>query len=394
MFGNVVRPGMLLAAALVFAVPHASGQAAPPGGERPPTPVTVVTLAAGGVTLTSRLPGRVVASAVAQVRPQVDGIIVERLFEEGSRVELGQPLYRLDSASYQARVAAARAQVAVAEARLEASRKEANRAEELIGRGVVSEQRLETAQSTRDIDAAAVQVARAELQVAEIELDRATIRAKLTGVIGLSQTTQGSLVTSGQPEPLAVIRRLDPVFVDVTQSSAEILAWRRGRPQQRLADADTTVSLILADDSVYEVRGELKAAEPHVNESTGVVTLRMAFANPDGLLLPGMYVQVEMPQGHVAGAVLAPQQGVMRDRRGRPIAWVVNADNVVEQRQLTIAQARGSEWVVTDGLAGGDRLIIEGLQKVAPQAKVAPEERQAPAAAAAGPSAAAAAAAD
>lgn len=355
------------------------------GGERPPQAVTVVTMKTQDVTLTSRLPGRVVASGVAEVRPQVNGIIVERLFEEGSKVESGDPLYLIDPASYEAQVAAAKAQVAEATARLKASDKDAKRAEELIGRGTVSEQRLEEAVAQRDADAAALQIARAELQAREIDLDRTTIRARLSGTIGRSFASRGALVTAAQEDPLAVIRTLDPVYVDVTQSAAEILAWRKGTMQGRFDGLDTSVALILADGETFENKGEVTAAEPYVNETTGVVTLRMTFANPSSLLLPGMYVQVEMPQGIIRDAILAPQQGVQRNRRGEPFAYVVGEGNIVEQRELTVVQAHGAAWVVSAGLKEGDRLIIEGLQKIGPGAPVAPEE--APAEIATGPAA-------
>ena len=345
------------------------------GGAAPPVPVTVVTLKAEDVTLTSTLPGRVVASAVAEVRPQVHGIIVERTFDEGTEVAVGDPLYRIDPASYEAMVASARAQVAQAEARLRAAEREAERVRTLIDRSVVSEQTADEAIAARDAAEAELAVARAELLAAEIDLDRTTIRAPLSGVIGRSLTTQGALVTDGQAQPMAIIRSLDPVLVDVTQSAAEILAWQRGDTESRLAGADKTVQLILADDRVYPQTGLLTAAEPYVNEQTGVVTLRMQFPNPEKLLLPGMYVQVEMPQAVARNVILAPMQGVFRDRRGRPVAMVVTAEGVVEDRQLSIIQALGSDWVVSDGLRDGDRIIVEGLQKVQPGAKAAPEER-------------------
>ncbi|SLN75606.1 efflux RND transporter periplasmic adaptor subunit [Oceanibacterium hippocampi] len=375
--GIKFRRVVLAGAMLLMAMPVAFAQSAAPG-ERPPQAVTVVTLAEQDITLTATLPGRIVASALAEVRPQVNGIIIRRTFEEGANVALGDPMYRIDPDSYEARVAAARAQVAQAEAKYTASRKEAERAAELIGRGVSTEQRLENAAAVRDADAAALKVAKADLQSAEIDLKRTTIRAPLAGVVGRSLTTQGALVTAGQATPLAVIRTLDPVHVDVTQSAAELLEWRRGRTREKLGDGSTEVTLILADGEVFPHTGEMTAAEPHVDELTGVVTLRMEFANPEHLLLPGMYVQVKMPQRVLKNVVLAPQQGVSRDRRGRPIAFVANADDVVEQRELTIAQAQGSHWVITDGLKAGDRLIIEGLQKIGPQMKVAPEERKPP----------------
>jgi membrane fusion protein (multidrug efflux system) len=343
--------------------------------ERPPQKVTVVTLAESDVTLTATLPGRVVASGVAEVRPQVNGIIIERLFEEGAEVALGDEMYRIDPASYDAQKAAAEGAVAQAEARARAARKEEARVEELLERKIVSPQAFDTAVGEMEAAEAALLVARAELLAAEIALSRTTLRAPLSGVVGRSLATQGALVTAGQAEPLAVIRTLDPVLVDVTQSAAEMLAWRRGEAEARLEGGDRTVKLRLADGTVYEHEGTLTAADPYVNELTGVVTLRMRFSNPDRILLPGMYVQVEMPQGVARDVILAPQEGVSRDRRGRPTALIVNADNVVEQRELEVLQTRGTDWIVTSGLKSGDRLIVAGLQKTGPGATVVPEER-------------------
>ncbi len=366
----------VLVVALAMSPSRSPAQGAPgQGGEAPPAPVTVVTLQPQDVTLTAMLPGRIVASGVAEVRPQVNGIIAERLFEEGARVEQGDALYRLDDATYEAAAELAQAEIAQARARLTAADKSATRARELVGRNVASEQTLDDAIAERDAAAAELDVTQARRHSAQIDLDRTTIRAQLTGVIGRSLTTQGALVTEGQVEPLAVIRAIDPVLVDVTQSAAEVVRWRRGEIAAELAEADPTVMLTLADGQVYEHTGQLTAAEPHVDEQTGVVTLRMEFPNPDSLLLPGMYAQVELPQGVARDVILAPQEGVSRDRRGNPTALVVNADDVVESRELEIIQARGSDWVVSGGLKAGDRLIVEGLQKVQPGAKVAPEER-------------------
>lgn len=369
---------LALAGMLALALtPIAALAQAAPQGERPPQPVTVVTLHAQDVTLTDTLPGRIVASAEAEVRPQVDGIIIERLFEEGKPVELGDPLYRIDDATYEAAAELARAQVAEAEAQLIAARKAAERAKQLVGRSVASEQSLDNAVAERDAAEAALKVAQAKLHSAQIDLDRTTIRAPLSGVIGRSLTTRGALVTSGQATPLAVIRAIDPVYVDVTQSAAEIVRWQRGKGINVMEGANPTVKLTLADDKTYDHTGTLTAAEPHVDEETGVVTLRMKFPNPDGLLLPGMYAQVEMPVRVAHDVVLAPQQGVGRDRRGQPTALVANADNIVEPRELEILGARGNQWIVSKGLGEGDRLIVEGLQKIQPGAKVAPEEKQA-----------------
>jgi len=369
-----------LAPTLCLLLVHAANPsfAQQPGGQgRPPAAVTVVTLKAQDVTLTSTLPGRVVASGVAEVRPQVAGIIVDRLFEEGAEVELGDALYQIDPASYEAQVAAAKASVAQAEANLKAARKDADRLQTLLDRNVTSEQNVDDAVAARDSAAAALQVAQAQLLAAQIDLERTEIKAPLSGTLGRSLTTRGALVTAGQSDPLAVIRTLDPVYVDVTVSAAEIVQYRRGHRNAELERVDTTVKLTLPDGGGYDYTGELTAAEPHVDEQTGVIVLRMEFPNPDKFLLPGMYVQVEMPQGVVENAILAPHEGVSRDQRGRPTALVVTPDNTVEQRVLTVLRDQGNDWIVTEGLSDGDRIIVAGLQKVAPGATVTPEERAA-----------------
>jgi membrane fusion protein (multidrug efflux system) len=352
---------------------------APGGAGGPPMAVTVVTLDPQTITLTTTLPGRVAASAEAQVRPQVNGIILERKFKEGGQVVEGDALFTIDPATYQAAVQQAEAAVQQAKVTYDNTVTEANRLNELQSRNVASQQALDNAQANRDAAAAAVQVAQAQLSQAQIDLDRTTIRARLSGEIGLSQTSPGALVTASQAEPLAVIRTIDPVYVDVTQSAADLLRWRRGDAAET-AGGDNTVELILADGSTFEQRGTLTAAEPHVDPQTGVITLRMEFANPGKLLLPGMYVQVKMPTVTAKDVFLAPMEGVVRDRRGRPVAWVVNKDNVVEERQLTVLQDHGNTWVVSEGLNPGERIIVAGFQKTAPGATVNPEELQAAAA--------------
>lgn len=347
------------------------------GGAAPPPPaVTVVTLKAEDVTLTATLPGRVIASAEAELRPQVNGIIMERLFEEGSEVKQGDPLYRIDPRTYEAAVAQAEAALAQAQAQAAQARSEATRVGELRDRRVASVQTEESAIAARDAAEAAVKAAEAQLQAANIDLDRTTITAPLDGVIGLAQTTQGSLVTAGQATPLAVIRTINPVHVDVTQSAADIVRWQKnGAKDQLPAGADQTVTLLLADGTAYDHTGSLTAAEPHVDETTGVVTLRMSFDNPDNLLLPGMYALARIPQAEVKDVVLAPQEGVSRDRRGRPLALIVNDQNIVEERLLDIVQDLGNTWVVREGLKPGDRIIVEGVQKAAVGAPVTPQER-------------------
>lgn len=373
-----IRPAsaLLRPFALIAALTAATAAAAQQGGEQPPQPVTVVTLQSADVTLTAKLPGRVQASGVAEVRPQVSGIINERLFEEGTTVNRGDPLYRIDPATYEAAKASAEAGLAQAQAQLASAERELTRQQELRERSVSSQQSLDDALAARDVAEAAVKVAEAQLLSSDIDLERTTIRAPLSGVVGLSDATQGALVTSGQSTALTTIRAIDTVNVDVTQSAAEMLRWRRSG-QAAARESEAEVSLRLADGELYEHTGRLAAAEPHVNEQTGVVVLRLEFPNEDHLLLPGMYVQVELPQGSVYGAILVPQEGVSRDRRGRPMAMVVNAENVVETRQLTIESDQGNQWVVSEGLQAGDRVVVAGLQKIAEGQTVAPEERAA-----------------
>ncbi|MFN3207849.1 MAG: efflux RND transporter periplasmic adaptor subunit [Roseovarius sp.] len=340
-----------------------------------PAPVDVVTLEAQTVTLTSTLPGRVAASAEAEVRPQVNGIITERLFREGAHVEEGDALYRIDAATYAAAVEQAQAAVTQARVQRDAAEVEADRLVELRERNVTSDRAYDEAKAALDTAAAALEVAQAQLRSAEIELDRTTIRARLSGEIGLARTSPGALVTASQAEPMAVIRNIDPVYVDVTQSAADLLRWTRGQTEDQLSNADATVRLTLADGSEYDETGMIAAAEPSVDPQTGVVVLRMQFDNPDQLLLPGMYVQVELPVGTAENVLLVPQEAVQRDRRGRPIAWAVTAENVVEERLVTILQDRGSDWVVSEGLKDGDRVVVAGFQKTAVGATVAAEER-------------------
>lgn len=345
---------------------------------RPPVAVTVVTLKAADVTLTAPLPGRVAASSEAEVRPQVNGIIRERLFAEGRPVAKGDPLYQIDAASYEAQKAAAQAQLAQANAALKSAQREYDRQQELKARNVVSQQNFDNAISARDTAIATVKVAEAQLLATEIDLDRTTIRAPIAGVTGLSDVSQGALVTSGQATALTTIRALDPVHVDVTQAAADMLRWRRaGRGADFAEKRGQIVELKLADGTIYEYQGELSAAEPYVKEDTGTIVLRLSFPNPDGFLLPGMYVQVDMPQGVVENAILVPQQAVTHDRRGEPMALVVTAENIVEQRPLTVLRDHGTDWVVTAGVAAGDRVIVAGLQKTAPGATVTPQEQEA-----------------
>ncbi|WP_394155115.1 efflux RND transporter periplasmic adaptor subunit [Loktanella salsilacus] len=342
---------------------------------RPPAAVTVLTLQAEQVTLTTTLPGRVAASAMAEVRPQVAGIITERLFTEGAPVAEGDALYRIDPASYDAALAQADAAVAQAQAQLDAARKAAARADELQSRNVASTATKDDADAARASAEANLQAAEAQRTVAQIERDRTTIRARLSGEIGLSDTSAGALVTASQAAPLAVIRNIDPVYVNVTQSAADLLVWRRDQEAGQIDSFDPTVTLTLADGSAFDQTGSLTAAEPNVDEQTGVVLLRMEFANPDKLLLPGMYVQVEVPTSTLDDVFLVPQQAVSRDQKGQATVMTVDAENVVQAKVINVVTDQGANWVVDDGLVAGDRIIMAGLQKVAPGATVTPTEQ-------------------
>nr|WP_321444149.1 efflux RND transporter periplasmic adaptor subunit [uncultured Cohaesibacter sp.] len=343
-----------------------------PGGKQPPTPVTIQTIKLEDIPLTVTLPGRVSASREAEVRPQVQGIVTKRLFVEDDLVAVGDPLYQIDPATYEAQVSRAKAQLAQAEAQLALAKAEEARQNQLLERKLVSTQAFETTVASRKSAEAQVQSAEAELKSAQINLDRTVIKAPLAGVIGFSQINEGALVSSASASAMAIIRTVDPVHVDVTQSAAEILAFRRANNNSSEKNREAT--LILADSSTYELKGQLAAADTQVDQATGVLTLRMEFANPDRLLIPGMYVRVRLQQGLIKQGAKVPQKAVMRDRRGQPIAWIVNKDNVVEPRPLTIVQDQGNQWIVSAGVAEGDRLMVDGFAKARPGAKVAPQE--------------------
>ncbi len=334
----------------------------------PPALVTVQVAKQESFTATARLPGRIKASTVAEVRPQVSGIISDRLFEEGSLVEKGQPLYKIEDDTYAAAVAAAKASVAEAEANFDLAVREAERAQELFASRAGSAQKRDSANATRAAADAAVQMSKAKLQSAEIDLDRATIRAPIGGVIGLSQATAGSLVSAQQTDALATIRALETVYVDVTQSANDLLNWGSdSAAKEMLRNGQAT--LILPNGSIFPQKGELRAAEPQVEPTTGMVTLRIAFDNPELRLLPGLFVEVELPQHTAEKAVLLPMNAVMRDQKGAAYVWIVE-NGAVGVRDLTILTSSGNDWVATGGINDGDQVITSGFQKIGPGAPV------------------------
>lgn len=363
-----------LAFAVSLVLSACAGQSTAP--EAGPGQVTVVTLKPEVVGLTRELPGRANAFLVAEVRPQVDGIVAKRLFTEGTQVEAGAPLYQLDDAAYRAQANSARAQLARAEATSEAARRSAARISELSSVMVVSTQDNETAIATQKQAESDVGAARAALDAANVTLGYARITAPISGQIGRSSVTQGALVNAGQATPLATIQQLDPIYVDISQSSGELLQLRRELASGRLQSNESLpVTILLEDGSEFEHKGELEFSEVSVDPSTGSFALRVSVANPDHLLMPGMYVRAVVGSGVRDNGVLVPMQGVARDPRGNTSAMVVGADGTVQAKPIKVSRAIGDRWLVEDGLAAGDRVIVEGLQKIAPGMPVEATER-------------------
>lgn len=338
------------------------------GGPGGPTPVGVLTLQPQRVELSTELAGRTVAYQLAEVRPQVNGLIKTRAFTEGSDVKAGQLLYQIDPASYQAALDNARAAQAKAEANLTTSRLKAGRYDELAGIDAVSKQLRDDAQAALKQAQADVEAARAAVHSAQIDLDRTRVSAPIAGRIGRSAVTPGALVTANQADAMAAIQQLDPIYVDVTQSSVELLRLQRQLADgtlQRDGSGQARVKLVLEDGSSYPLEGKLQFAELQVDPSSGSVTLRAVFPNPKHQLLPGMYVRAQVHTGVQPQALLAPQSAVSRDARGHATALVLK-DGKVEARQLQTSAVVNDQWVVTGGLAAGEQLIVDGLQRLRP----------------------------
>ena len=339
-------------------------QSPPPAG---PVPVTVVTLQPQEITLTRELPGRVTPYLVAEVRPQVNGIVARRLFEEGATVKAGQPLYQLDDALYQAELASAQAALARAEATLNTATLNARRSAGLVAIKAVSQQDDENARAALQQAEADRAAAQAAVQRAAVTVGYARITAPISGRIGKSSVTQGALVTANQEAPLATVQQLDPIYVDLTQSSAELLNLRQALASGKLTSAgNVPVTIALEDGTAYGHQGKLEFSDVTVDPGTGSYLLRVVVPNPDQVLLPGTYVRAQIGTGARSNALLVPQQGVARDARGGTTALVVNAEGAVEARQVTVSRVVGDRWLVEDGLAPGDRVIVEGLQKIRP----------------------------
>lgn len=354
--------GLALAMALGLA---ACGGSNAQDGPPPAPQVGVVEITAEAHEMTIRLPGRVSAFQVSEVRPQIGGIVRSRRFEEGGAVRAGQVLYEIDPGPAQADLASAQANAASTRARYE-------RYQRLLEINAVSQQEYDDARAAAD-------AAAAQLQNARIAVGYTRVTAPISGIIGASSVTPGALATPAQAEPFAVIQQIDRVYVDMSQSSGDLLRLRNAMAASGVNSDRATVRLILEDGSTYPVEGTLQFSDITINQSTGTVRLRALFPNANRTLLPGMFVTAEVSQGVDPDAILAPQRGVTRNARGEAVALILNKDNVVEERVLETGATAGDRWVVLSGLNPGDRVIVEGAQRVRPGAPaVAAEPTQPP----------------
>jgi len=345
--------------------------------------VTVVTIAPQQVTLTTVLAGRTSAHLVSDVRPQVGGIIQKRLFKEGSEVKAGELLYQIDPATYQAAFDNAKAALVKAEANALPARLKAERYGNLSKVNAVSKQDNDDAQAAYRQTEAEVVSAKAALDTARINLSYTRVTSPIAGRIGKSTVTPGALVTASQATALATVQQTDPIYVDVTQSSTEVLRLRRDLASGKLKKAGANgakVKLLFEDGTAYANEGALQFSDITVDQSTGVITLRALFPNPNHDLLPGLYVRAVLEEGIDEQAILVPQAAVSRDSKGQAQVMVVKADGVVEMRPITVNRVVGDKWLVSSGIAAGDKVIVEGLQKVKPGGKAKAVEAAAPAA--------------
>ncbi|MBQ0720371.1 MAG: efflux RND transporter periplasmic adaptor subunit [Gammaproteobacteria bacterium] len=366
-------PRLLFSALVALLSLTACEKTAGPAPARGPVEVAVVAIQAADVPLTTELPGRTSAYRIAEVRPQVGGIIAQRLFVEGSEVTAGEPLYQIASELFIAEVNRAAAAVLRSEATLSAALLKTNRYEDLIGKKMISQENYDDAHAALRAARANVAVAKAEREIATINLQYSQIKAPISGRIGSSFVTDGALVEAEQEEVLAVIRQLDPLYVDISQTSKDLLTMKRQLASGQIEQSDigaTVIRLLLEDGSEYSHPGSLQFSEVSVDKSTGSVTLRATVPNPDALLLPGMFVRARLEQGVQKAALLAPQRAITFEYSGSAVAMVVGADNKVERRLVKTGRAIGDHWLILQGLQVGERVIIDGLQKVRPGVEV------------------------
>ncbi|MEQ1107628.1 multidrug efflux RND transporter periplasmic adaptor subunit AdeD [Acinetobacter seifertii] len=324
--------------------------------------VGVITIKKETIESSYQLAGRTVASEISQVRPQVNGVVVEQLFKEGSQVNKGQPLYKIDSSLYRDSVDEAAGNLSLAKATVNSTRLQAERYKELIKVNGVSQQELDNALSAYEQANATVAVNEAVLKTARTNLRYTQVTAPISGRIGRSSITRGALVTSAQTDPLATIQKLDPMYVDLTQSSDEYMALRKQLTENGIKPTQLSVRLQLENGTTYSQQGTFKFSDIAVDEATGSITLRAAFSNPNHGLLPGMYVRAELGTGTRPNSILIPQGALFRDADGNALVWVVGKDNKAEQRKIKLGNAMDNRWLVISGLNEGDQVIVDGLQ--------------------------------
>ena len=339
--------------------------------QMPPTEVGVLVAQPQSVEQSVELSGRTTAFEISEVRPQTSGVVLKRLFTEGSYVREGQALYEIDSRTNRASLDSSRAALTRQQAQLNVLRVKEGRYRQLVGSNAISKQEYDDIVAQVKLAEADVAATQAEVRNAEINLGYSTVRAPISGQTNRSTVTAGALVTANQAEPLVTIQRLDPIYVDINQSSAELLRLRQQLSQGSLNSSNNTkVKLKLEDGSYYPVEGRLAFSEASVNPETGTVTLRAVFPNSNHLLLPGMFATAQIVQGVIPNAILIPQAAISRTPTGQAMAMIVNAKGIVEQRPVTTVGTQGSNWIVTEGLQTGDKVIVDGVAKVKPDQQV------------------------
>ncbi|MBJ9324331.1 MULTISPECIES: efflux RND transporter periplasmic adaptor subunit [Citrobacter] len=344
--------------------------------------VGVVTLAPSSVNIKSELPGRALAFEIAEIRPQVGGIIIKRNFVEGDKVSKGESLYQIDPAPLQARLDSAKGALAKAQATANNVRLTLNRQSALIKSNYVSRQDYDTTRSQLNEAQANVAVAKADLEQATINLRYANVTSPIDGISGKSSVTVGALVTANQENALVTVQRLDPIYVDLTQSVQDFLRLKEEKANGQIAQQQgkIPVELMLENGKPYRHTGTLEFSDPAVDETTGSVTLRAVFPNPEGEILPGMYVTALLDEGSQQNVLMVPQQGITHNEQGKATALILDQENVVQLREINAVKAVGNQWLVTAGLHPGDRVIVSGLQRIRPgiKARVLPSKLNTP----------------
>ena len=374
-----------VAATLALSLLGACGDKAASGNNAPPpATVSVITVAPAALTLSSELPGRLEASRTAQVRARTAGIVLQRVYKEGSDVKAGDVLFRIDPAQFQANFESAQAAVAKAEANLEQANLKVKRYKPLLAAQAVSQQEYDDAVTAQKQSAADLANAKAARTNSSLTLGYATVTAPITGRTSRALVTEGALVGQGEATPMATVQQIDPIWVTITQSSAELLRLQKSMAAGKLKSGgkdQAKVTLVTEDGQPYALPGKLLFSDVAVDESTGTVSMRAEFPNPQHTLLPGMYVRARLEQGVNEAAIAVPQQAVVRSPEGSSVL-IVGADNKVQSQPVTTSSSDGQSWIISSGLKGGERIVVEGFQKAKPGALVNPQPWKGPAAAA------------